>query len=99
MTEIQLGATGGQEEITLAITYPNIPNLSYNFKLTIEIFKQQIGAGQLHNIIKKDLYIPEKSVVIKPMQGGQIYKVQCSGTFNGVLSKKTVFAFVSNKHS
>lgn len=91
---MEVEAEGEKNRLSIKITYPNIDNITYNFKLIITVSKQQIGGSNIE-VVQKILYIPQPNICIYPISGGQIYKIVCLCHTNSQEFTKTVFTFVS----
>lgn len=88
----------GQAEeghIRLKVTYPRIPSLTYNFRMSISVASQEIK-GNIAGLFSKTLFTPETKISLGPFDGGRIYKVTCTSTIAGEEYVKTIFVFVGS---
>jgi hypothetical protein len=84
-----------QGAIRLAVTYPRVPNLTYNFRMSISVASQEIN-GNNAALFSKTLFTPETKISLGPFDGGRIYKVACTSMIANQEYVKTIFVFVGS---
>ena len=73
---MEIDGKSDKGEIKLTITYASLPNLTFNFKLKLDVLLQNIN-GTNTSVFTKTLYTPEKNISISHLEGGKIYKIVC----------------------
>ena len=92
---LELEAAGVGNSLQIGLSYPALPNLTYNFKLTLQVHQQDIATKMDRKVYEKVFHTVQKQIVVEGLEHSKMYKVSallCVGSGQpGIV--KNVFAF------
>ena len=82
MAELLITAVPEQNSISIKIEYPRISNLSYNFKLIIQVMAQDIANRQSRKVYERIFHTLQTHIIVKDLQYLTLYKLVIKNSYS-----------------
>lgn len=76
MENMEFTASSHTNGLLIRIVYPPSPNLTYNFKLSLKVFKQKVLVSESVEVYSKIFYLPEKQIKVEGLEAMRMYRVE-----------------------